>query len=691
MKREFEQYLELVIPRISKKIIDSIGDATILDKPLIEHSFYQSLSNTTFKIRHDYNKDVSAIDLLNLCYKHMVNTAMKNGKTREEAIKFYERFFGYKRQRVHLITIETLTAEVVEYIKKGGNFENKAVKSYPFYENFHTFARNNEKYKNMKFLEILDMVKQYYFYNVDKFSKDGVKLKKEDFAFSKVLPTYTITIQSLTDEVLTYIRSGGKMSEIAKSNLPFYRKFATYIEQKDDKENWDFYKVLDEVKDYYFKNIYLKEQKKDRLSELDFIAKDGKIDELTIDVLAQDVAKYVRNGGVLTNDEIRVRDLPFDHRFRVYIRNQRARGIDIDYADLMEMVIEYYFSNIYPTLDEKDRLTREDLKVEKYHKYINQCRVKTLRKMNEELLSIADENGCVDSLYENEKVHNLMKNLAAEYGMTIFEIVALMLPENSKLYLTKGEVHTEYISDIEYLISNFVHEYGAKNFIKNAYKYNPNLMGRLKHLSRYFPEGSQSISDVLNFYGIYDGTADKSEYENIDEDRIVFYVRKKYEKAVNEYFMENCDSTYLDMEWINKRMNLGANKELYRKLTLLALRDDMTLTDYLNSKEICCYDTLKNENTSDLAKINMKDIPAFEYIVGKPIPRLSRTIVKNGKEYTFYLRNLMKEKIVRSNVLNEDKRSNDEKFEERLQLVDSVIEEAINLNYHSKHNKKKIY
>ena len=72
------------------------------------------------------------------------------------------------------------------------------------------------------------------------------------------------------------------------------------------------------------------------------------------------------------------------------------------------------------------------------------------------------------------------------------------------------------------------------------------------------------------------------------------------------------------------------------------------------------------------------------------IPRLSRTDVKKGKEYTLYLRNSIKERIKNSSILNEDNHSNDEKLEERLQLANNVIEEAIELNYHSKHNKNKI-
>lgn len=694
MSRTLEQYLQLVIPRISKKIMCSIGDGSIMDKPLIEYSFYQSLAQTSFKIRHSYNTEISTSELMDLCYKYMVNMAVKNGKSKEESIRYYGRFFGYKRQREHLVTIETLTAEVVDYLKKRGNFENKAVKSYPFYEKFRTFIRSNEKYHNLTFFEVLELVRDYYFDNMDKFNNSDKKLMLVDFAFSKVLPIYTVTIQSLTDEVLTHIRNGGEMDDISKSNLPFYRRFYTYIDQKEDKENWDFYRVLEEVENYYFSNIYPNEEEKDRLSESDFVVKDGKIEEITLDVLAQDVAEYVSRGGSLRDLEIKRTDLPFDRRFRRYLQNQRENGTIIDYADLMNIVVEHYFSNIVPKLDKKDRLFREDFKVELYHKHINRCRSKTLRKMNQLLQSIADEDGCVDSLYEHEKIHMFMSNLSNEYGMTIFEIVALLLPEDSKLYLTKGDVHTEYVSDVGYLITNFVHKYGAKNFVSNAYKYDLNLIGRLKHLSRYFPEGSQSISDVLYFYGIYDDSARETEYENINEDMIISYVRKKYEEAVNEYFTTHKDSTDIDMEWINQRMALSENEELYGKLTLLALRDDMTLTDYLNSKEIIYYDTIKSESDSSLLirkKINGKEIPAFEYVIGKPRPRLSRTAVKKGKEYTFYLRKLTNEKIRNSTILNEENHNCDEKFEERLQLVGSVIEESIELNYHSKNNKKKMY
>lgn len=692
MARTVEEYLQLVIPKISKKIIDSIGEGMLLDRPLAKHSFYQSLSHTSFKIRHDYDKDVSIMDLLDMCQKYMVSMAIKNGKSKEEAIRYYGRFFCYKRQRERLVTVETLTAEVVDYLKKGGDFENKAVKSYPFYEKFRTFIRNNEKYHNLTFFEILELVRDYYFDNIDKFSNGDKKLTKDDFAFSKVLPIYTVTIQSLTDEVLMYIRNGGEMDYESKSNLPFYRKFHTYIAQKEDKENWDFHRVLEEIKNYYFANIYPNEEEKDRLSQIDFVVKDGKSNDITIDVLAQDLVKYVSNGGNLIDDENERQHLPFDYRFRIYIKKQIAKGIDIDYVDLMEMIIEHYLSNIAPTLNEKDRLSKEDFKVEMYHKHINRCRSKTLRKMNQLLQSIADEDGCVDSLYEHEKIYSLMKNLSNEYGMTIFEIVALLLPKNSKLYLTKGDVHTEYISDIGYLIADFVHKYGAKNFVSNAYKYDLNLIGRLKHLSRYFPKGSQSISDVLDFYGIYDGRECDAEYEKIDEDMIISYVRKKYEEAINEYFKTHNDSAYIDMEWINKRMGLRENKDLYRQLTLLALRDDMALIDYLNSKEIVCNDTIQSESGSNLLirkKINGKEIPAFEYVIGNPRPRLSRTAVKKGKEYTFYLRKLMNEKIRNSMILNEENHSSDEKFEERLQLVSSVIEESIELNYHSKNNKKR--
>ena len=124
---------------------------------------------------------------------------------------------------------------------------------------------------------------------------------------------------------------------------------------KKDRENWSFHRVLNEVKDYYFEKIFPYEDESERLSEKDFIARELRIEEITLEVLARDVASYVLNGGSLTDDETKIRDLPFDRRFRGYLANQRAKGISIDYADLMKQVVEYYFSNIAPTVEEKDR------------------------------------------------------------------------------------------------------------------------------------------------------------------------------------------------------------------------------------------------------------------------------------------------------------------------------------------------
>ena len=56
------------------------------------------------------------------------------------------------------------------------------------------------------------------------------------------------------------------------------------------------------------------------------------------------------------------------------------------------------------------------------------------------------------------------------------------------------------------------------------------------------------------------------------------------------------------------------------------------------------------DGVKQLRKINGKEIPAFEYVIGNPRPRLSRTAVKKGKEYTFYLRNLIKERIKNNNI-----------------------------------------
>ena len=41
------------------------------------------------KIRHSYNTEISTMDLIDLCYKYMVNMAIKNDKSKEEAIKYY--------------------------------------------------------------------------------------------------------------------------------------------------------------------------------------------------------------------------------------------------------------------------------------------------------------------------------------------------------------------------------------------------------------------------------------------------------------------------------------------------------------------------------------------------------------------------------------------------------------------------
>ena len=112
-------------------------------------------------------------------------------------------------------------------------------------------------------------------------------------------------------------------------------------------------------------------------------------------------------------------------------------------------------------------------------------------------------------------------------------------------------------------------------------------------------------------------------------------------------------------------MNIVGDYPLYRKLMLLSLKENCTLVDYLHSKEIVYYE--EDSDITDLTKARRKTIngvyvPSFEYVIGKPQARLSRTMVKNGKEYTFFLRNLMRQKMRTSDIINGENYSDDDKY-----------------------------
>ncbi|MBP3631059.1 MAG: hypothetical protein J6J23_06220, partial [Clostridia bacterium] len=299
-------------------------------------------------------------------------------------------------------------------------------------------------------------------------------------------------------------------------------------------------------------------------------------------------------------------------------------------------------------------------------------------KLYEMASACSDNNGEVGKAKENPEWSATLSSL--ECGLTSLEFVALMFPVESNFHIKRGRVHLEKFTIIERDLEEFIERFGSANLLANIKKNDEVLYKRLNNLASTFPEGSISVSELLSFYGYVDDSRSMVVGESINEESTVEELRQMYEVALDKYFEDESAQFPVDMKVVNKIMNIHlSNSVLYSRLYKLALKKGMTLTNYINGKEIFAFQDIDVDGKIQRVK-KQKDgkiLPPLTYEIGLDSIKHSLIVIDDGREYTKYLKKKMIVAMFDNRILNDPSLPKEMKINERFKLAQTIMEEVI--------------
>lgn len=314
-----------------------------------------------------------------------------------------------------------------------------------------------------------------------------------------------ITLERIKKEIDDFVKNGGNIQD-KKENIPYYDLISSFI-IKYPEQKWTYKKIYEACGYEY----------------------NEKMEAVTIERLKREIDLYVANGGDIYGD----RDSkPYYSLLNRVLNKYKKAGINYTYEDIM-------------------RLCGYD--------YLNQKR--NNYKLMNLFESIKDENGYIDSLKstaEGKRVLYSIQERAKNKRLSV----------NDYLMVTFGVRFSNALTDVDYVslvesdLLAYEKKYGYNNVNHRHIKYNDTkLLYRLEHLARYFPNGSVTSSEVLNFFGYQSKAKDK---KDIDEEMVIETLYKLFPDR--------------DVSGIT------GFRRLYDQVVKLSVQHDMTEERYLRSK-----------------------------------------------------------------------------------------------------------
>lgn len=352
----------------------------------------------------------------------------------------------------------------------------------------------------------------YYSYMVDLIKKDkymGVTSTVESL-YKECGYEYTsrkkeISLERIKKEIDEYVSNGGDIYD-KKEDLPYYDLIGSFI-RKYPNSGWSYKKIYEACGYEY----------------------NEKMEEVTIERLKRVIDKYVADGG----------DIYEDRDSKPY------------YALMCNLVAKYKRVGVNYTLEDIMRLCG--------YEYLNQKRNNyRLMKIFD---NIKDEDGYIDDLKntaDGKRVFYSIQERAKNKKLSVNEY--LMATFGVRFSNTYSDV--DYIGLVERDLIEYENKYGYENVNhKHIGLCDTRLLYRIEHLSRYFPCGSVTPSEVLMFFG-YDSEA--KDKKVIDEEKVVDSLYKLF---------PNRDVS-----------GLTRIKSLYDKVVKLSAQYDMTIEQYLKNR-----------------------------------------------------------------------------------------------------------
>lgn len=180
-----------------------------------------------------------------------------------------------------------------------------------------------------------------------------------------------------------------------------------------------------------------------------------------------------------------------------------------------------------------------------------------------DLNEIKDKDGYIDSLYEKEDGRLYLRTMRhrAKLEQVPFSNY-LMFMYGVRLKTTMENVN--YLEEVEKLLVDYVNKYGKEQLSRQSIEKNePTLATKLRHLAAYFPEGTITYHELLNYFGYSASTTRVFELGNNEENFLKELLKLYPDREIGPKFYEN---------------------PLYFRAIDYAVKNDETLQQYFRGK-----------------------------------------------------------------------------------------------------------
>jgi len=342
----------------------------------------------------------------------------------------------------------------------------------------------------------------------------------------------------------------------------------------------------------------------DIIEEAGFYRKSVKQD-ITFDRLKKEIDEHIANGNSIYNPK---RELPYYELLNGY---RKKTGLN---TKEIYKLCGYEYDE---TLAKTRRLNTDIWKI---------------------LNSLKDENGYVDSVFNIEDSHLLMRTMR-------YDAKKEDIPFNNYLMLMFGVrlkssmEQINYLEEVENLLHDYVRKYGKENLSRQSIEKNePNLVRKIRHLAEYFPEGTITYHQLLEYFGCEPTT------------------NRTFELTADERsYLDDLLKAYPDRKLGSKFYKTT----LYRRGLNFAVKNDLTAKQYFNLKGFKYDDGYNTFSLSRLSKMVL--VIDNEEIYEKILNHREKLLDK----YDYYNQ---KDEMVKNQILNKIFNECKEKFNDQIKL-----------------------
>lgn len=312
-----------------------------------------------------------------------------------------------------------------------------------------------------------------------------------------------VSISRLKEEIDAFVSAGGNIYD-KKQNIPYYQLMLNLI-KKDESLS--------------IKKLY-------ELCEYEYEEKNMPI---SISRIKKEIDTFVKAGGNIQDSKDNV---PYYGLIMDFIRANKKHGVSYNIEDIYKMCGYEYETRINATY--------------KLNKILEECK---------------DYKGYVDCLKNTkqgklviDRIRSRARNLGVDFN------TYLMIMHGVRMSGTFSEI--DYIEYVGEEIGKFVEEHGIESLtLKNLHDNYKNLYSKINHVGLYFPQGSISNGEVLDFYGY---SSSETLRKKVNEKKLLKVLREVYPTG--------------------EVSNITFNSSLFYNVVRISVENGISVEEYLNSR-----------------------------------------------------------------------------------------------------------